>query len=181
MFPQAFLPNSSPRLTLQLTTDYTQNPHVWNKIADKMNEMAEENRFIKQEVIGTYERMNGKYPISGNRNQNSSKDDSGKQMSQSGKKSVQFKSNTSTGTGHSSAVTHSGRAMCLILKSNLSLATGTNSLSTTAKETECQLEAEAEGQTHNLSSDCEAIMNILHPDVNYSSDSDSDKLPYADE
>ena len=94
VFPQAFLPNSSPRLTQQLTTDYTLNPHVWNEIADKMNEMAEENRLIKQAVLGTYERMKGKYSNSRNRNQNNPKDDSGKQMSQSGKKSVQFKSNT---------------------------------------------------------------------------------------
>ena len=30
VFPQAFLLNSSPRLTQQLTTDYTLNPYVWN-------------------------------------------------------------------------------------------------------------------------------------------------------
>ena len=48
VFLQAFLLNSSPRLTKQLTTDYTLNPHVWNEIFDKMNEMAEENRLIKQ-------------------------------------------------------------------------------------------------------------------------------------
>ena len=68
VFPQAFLPNSSPRLTQQLTTDYTLNPHVWNDIADKMNEMVEENRLIKQAVLGTYEKMKGRYPISRNRN-----------------------------------------------------------------------------------------------------------------
>ena len=43
VFPQTFLPNSSPRLTQQLTTDYTLNAHVWNKITDKMNKMVEEN------------------------------------------------------------------------------------------------------------------------------------------
>ena len=42
-------------------TDYTLNPHVWNEITDKMNEMAEENRLIKQAVFGTYERINGNY------------------------------------------------------------------------------------------------------------------------
>ena len=33
VFPEAFLPNSSPRLTQQLTTGYTLNP--WNEIADR--------------------------------------------------------------------------------------------------------------------------------------------------
>ena len=181
LFPQGFLPNSSPRLTPQLTTNYTLNPHAWNKIADKMNEVAEENRLIKQAVLGTCEGMKGKYPISRKRNQNSHKDDSGKQISQSEKKSVQFKSNSSTGNGHSSAVTHSDSAMCLILKLNSSLATSTDLVSTIAEETESQLEAETEYQTHNLSSACKVIMNILHPDVEYSSDSDSDELTYADE
>ena len=53
-----------------------------------MNGMAEENRLIKQGVLGTYERMKDIYPISRNRNQNNPKDDSGKQVSKSGKKSV---------------------------------------------------------------------------------------------
>ena len=155
-------------------TDFMLNPHVWNEIADKMNGMAEENRLIKQAVLGTYKNMKSGYPVSRTRNQNNSKDDSDKQMTQSGKKSVQFKSNTSTETSHSSAVTYSGCAMHSILKLNPSLATSTNSVSTIVKETESQLEAEAEGQTHYLSSDCEVIMNILHLDVDYSSDSDSD-------
>ena len=53
VLPQAFLLDSSPRLIQQLTKDYTPNPHVWNEITDKMNEMAEENRLIKQVVLGT--------------------------------------------------------------------------------------------------------------------------------
>ena len=84
IFPQAFLPNNSPRLTQQLMTDYTLNQHVWNEIAHKMNEMAEENRLIKQAVLGTYERMKGNY----SRMRNNAKDDNGKHMSQSGKKLV---------------------------------------------------------------------------------------------
>ena len=92
-----------------------------------------------------------------------------------------LKSNASTGTGHSSAVTHTGSAMHSILKSNSSLANSTNSVSTVAEETESQLEVKAEGQTYNLSSYCMAIMNILHPDVDYSSDSGSDELTYKDE
>ena len=69
--------------------------------------------------------------------------------------------------------------MYSILKLSPNLAASTNSVSTIAKETESQLEAEC--QTLNLSSDCEVIMNILHPDVDYSSDSDSDELTCADE
>ena len=65
-----------------------------------MDEMAEENRLIKQSVLGTYERMKGKYLNLSNRKQNNPKDDSDKQMSQSSRKSVQFKSNTSTRTNH---------------------------------------------------------------------------------
>ena len=67
-----------------------------------------------------------------------------------------------------------------ILKSNPSLATSTNLVSTIAEESESQLKAEA-GQTHNLTPDCKGIMNILQPDIDYSSDSDSDELIYADE
>ena len=130
-------------------------------------------------MLGIYEKMKSRYLISRARNQNDSKDDSGKQISQSSKKSVQFKSNTSTGTSHLSAVTHSGGDMCFILKSNPGLATSTNSVSTIAEETEFQLEAD--NQTHNLSSDCKAIMNILYPNVDYSSNSESDELTYTDE
>ena len=78
-------------------------------------------------------------------------------------------------------MTCSGSAISSILKLNPSLATSTNLVSTIAEETESQLDAEVEGQTHNLSSDCRAIINILHPDVDYSSDSDSDKITYTDE
>ena len=46
-----------------------------------MNEMAEENRLIKQAVLGTYERTKGNFSRSGN----NAKDDNGKQISQSGK------------------------------------------------------------------------------------------------
>ena len=95
--------------------------------------MAEENRLIKQAVSGTYEKIKSRYPVLRTRNQNSSKDNSDKQINQSDKKSVQFKSNTGTGTGHSLTVTLSGTAVCLILKSNPSLATSTNSVSTIAK------------------------------------------------
>ena len=55
VFTQAFLPNNSPRLTQQPMTDYALNPNVWNEITDKMNEMVEENRLIKQAMLGTYE------------------------------------------------------------------------------------------------------------------------------
>ena len=36
-------------------------------------------------------------------------------------------------------------------------------------------------QLHELSPDCETIIDILHPDVDYGSDSDSDELTYTDE
>ena len=116
-------------------------------------------------MLGIYERMKGKYSNSRNKIQNNPKDDNGKQISQSSKKSMQFKANTYTGTNHSSAVTYSGNVMHSILKSSPNLATSTNSVSTIVKETESQLDAEAEGQTYELSSDWEAIMDILHPGV----------------
>ena len=61
------------------------------------------------------------------------------------------------------------------------MTTRTNSVSTIVEETESELDAEAEGQTHELSSDCKAIMDILHPDVDYGSDLDSNELTYVDE
>ena len=90
------------------------------------------NRLIKQAVLCTYERMKGNY----SRLRNNGKDDNGKQMIQSGKKSVQFKSNTNTGTNHPPTVTHSGNAMCSILKLTPNLATSTNSVSTIVEGTE---------------------------------------------
>ena len=69
-------------------TDYKLNPHVWNEIADKMNKMTEENRLIKQAVLGTYKKMKSRNQVSRTRNQNNSKDESGKQISQGNKKSV---------------------------------------------------------------------------------------------
>ena len=86
-----------------------------------MNEMVEENRLIKQAVLETYERMKGNYSRLMNKissNQNNAKDDHSKQVSQSGKKSVQFKSNANTGTNHLPTATHSGNAILSILKSS---------------------------------------------------------------
>ena len=116
VFPSSFSSKQFSKLTQQLTTDFTLNPHVWNETAHKMNEMAEENRLINQALH--LWNTKGKYPISRDRNQNNPKDDSGKQITQSGKKSLQFKSNTSTGTGHFSTVTISGSTMHSNLKSN---------------------------------------------------------------
>ena len=78
-------------------------------------------------------------------------------------------------------MTHSGNTMHSILKLSPGLTTSTNSVTTIAEETESQLNAEAEGHTHELCSDYKAIMDILHPDVDYSSDSNSNELTYADE
>ena len=38
----------------QLTTDYVMRQHAWDVITTKMNEMAKENRLIKQAVCKTY-------------------------------------------------------------------------------------------------------------------------------
>ena len=138
VFPKTFLSNNSPKLTRQLTTDDTLNLHVWNKIANKMNEMVEENRLIKQAVLGTYERMKGNYSKLRNKitsHQNNTKDDNNKQMSQSGKKSVQSKSYANTGTNHLPTVTHSDNVICSILKLSPNLATNTNSVFTILEET----------------------------------------------
>ena len=125
--------------------------------------------------------MKGKYSNLRKKPSINPKDDNGKHMSQSDKKSVQFKSNINAGTNHSTAVMDSGNAMHSILKSTLNLAASINSVLTIVKETESHLGAEAElDQTHELSSDYEVIMDILHPDVDYSSDSDSDELTYTD-
>ena len=79
-------------------------------------------------------------------------------------------------------MTCSGDATHSILKLSPNLATSTNSVSAIVKETESQLDTEVElDLTHKLSSECEAIMDILHPDVDYGSDSDSDELTYVDE
>ena len=185
VFPQAFLLNMFPK-TYTATYDrlYTESTCL-EKIADKMTKMAEENRLIKQAVHGTYERRKGNYSRLRNKissNKNNAKDDNSKQMSQSGKKSVQFKSNANTGTIHSPTVTHSGNATHLIRKSSPNLAASTNSVSTIIDKTESQLDAEAVlDQTHELSPDCKAIMDILYPDIDYRSDSDSDELTYMDE
>ena len=41
-------------LTQQLTADYVLNQNAWDGIASKLNEMAKENRVIKQTVHKTY-------------------------------------------------------------------------------------------------------------------------------
>ena len=69
-----------------------------------------------------------------------------------------------------------------MLKLSSSLAMSTNSVFTIVEQPESQLDADAElDQTHELSPECKAIMNILHPDVDYGSDLDSDELTYTDE
>ena len=89
---------------------------------------------------GDYSRLRNKISS----NQNNAQDDNSKQMSQNGKKSVQFKSNADTGTNHSPVETHSGNTTHSILKLSPDLATSTNSVSTIVEETESQLDAEAE-------------------------------------
>ena len=49
-----FTPNRTPVLTQQLTADDTLNQNAWDEIMTKLNEMAEENRLIKQAVHKTY-------------------------------------------------------------------------------------------------------------------------------
>ena len=51
---QLFTPNRPPVLTEQLTEDNVMNQHAWDDITTKLNEMAEENRLIKQAVCKTY-------------------------------------------------------------------------------------------------------------------------------
>ena len=62
-------------------TAYSLNHHVWNEIVDKMYKMAEENRLIKQAVLGIHKRMKGNYSRLRNKissNQNDPKDDNSK-------------------------------------------------------------------------------------------------------
>ena len=107
---------------------------------------------------GNYSRLRNKISS----HQSNAKDDNNK----SGKESVQFKANANTGTNHPPTVTHSGNITCLILKLSPNLATSTNFVSTIVKETESHLDAEEElGGTHEVSPDCEAIVDTLHPDI----------------
>ena len=46
-------------LTQQLTADYVMSQHAWEEITTKLNEMAKENRLIKQEVHKTYNTATG--------------------------------------------------------------------------------------------------------------------------
>ena len=46
-------------LTQQLTADYVMSQHVLDEITTKLNEMAEENRLIKQAVCKTYSTATG--------------------------------------------------------------------------------------------------------------------------
>ena len=43
----------------QLTADYIMSQHVWDEITTKLNEMAKENRLIKQAVCKTYSTTTG--------------------------------------------------------------------------------------------------------------------------
>ena len=150
-----------------------------------MNEMVE-NRLIKQAVLSTYERTKGNYSRPRNKmlpNQNNSKSDNSKLVNQSGKKSIQLRSKGQTGTKHSpNTTTCSGNTTHLILKLSPNWATSINSVSTIVEETKSQLDGDAElDQAHELSPDCVAIMDILHPDVDYGSDLDSDEVTYVNE
>ena len=49
-----FTPNRPPVVTQQLTADYVISQHAWDEITTKLNEMAKENRLIKQAVCKTY-------------------------------------------------------------------------------------------------------------------------------
>ena len=94
---------------------------------------------IKQAVLSTYERTKDNYSRSRNKifsNQNSAKNDNSKQLSQSGKKSIQFRSKVHTGTNHSpNTATHSGNTTCSILRLSPNLLTSMNSVSTIVEET----------------------------------------------
>ena len=43
----------------QITADYTLSQNAWDEITTKLNEMAKENRLIKQAVCKTYNAMTG--------------------------------------------------------------------------------------------------------------------------
>ena len=49
-----FTPNKPPVLMQQLTVDHALNQKAWDEIAAKLNEMAKENRLIKEAVHKTY-------------------------------------------------------------------------------------------------------------------------------
>ena len=144
-----------------------------------MNEMSEENRLMKQAVLSTFKRTKGNYWKSRNKilsNQDNTKIDNSKHLSQSGKKCIPFRSKVQTSTNHSpNTAPCSGNATCSILKLMPNLAMSIKLVSTIAEETESQLDADAElDHALELSPDCEAIMDLLHPDVEYGSDLDSD-------
>ena len=50
---QIFTPNRAPVLTQQLTADYVMSQHAWDEITTELNEMAKDNRLIKQAVCKT--------------------------------------------------------------------------------------------------------------------------------
>ena len=56
---QIFTSNRPPVLTQQLTADYVMSQHTWDEITTNVNEMAKENRFIKQAVNKTHNTATG--------------------------------------------------------------------------------------------------------------------------
>ena len=89
-----FTPNRPPVLTQQLTADYVMSQHAWDEIMTMLNEMAEEDRLIKQTFHKTYNSAAGVLGKAKNKTLAASPNDSTNTCKQpdQGSKSVRFNS-----------------------------------------------------------------------------------------
>ena len=159
----------------QLTADYGMSQHSWDEITTKLNEMAEENRLIKQAVHKTYNTAKGVLGKSKNKTLATRPNDRTNNCKQSNQcsKNVRF-SPRDQDTKSTTTPTQKAKPTKPILQSNHKMTTDDQqSVSMINEDTDSQDDIEI-NHAHDQSSDQEAIMDVLCPDLNSNSDSDED-------
>ena len=166
----------------QLIADYVMGQHAWDEITTKLNEMAKENRLIKQAVCKTYNTATGvlgkaknKTPtaISNDRTNNHKKPNQGS-------KSVRFSSRDQD-TKSTTTPAQKAKSTKPILKSNTKTTTDDQqSVTMISEDTDSRDDTETD-HAYDHSSDQEAVMDILCPYLNSESDVDDDDSLFGTE
>ena len=156
--------------------------YAWDEIITKLNKKAKENRLIKQALHKTYNTATHVLGKSKNKTLTIIPNDRTHNHKQSNQdsKSVRFRSRDQD-TRSMTTPTHKAKSIKPILKSNTKMTTDDQqSVAMIREDTDSQHDTESY-HAYNQSSNQEAIMDILCPDLNSDSDSNEDDSLFGTE
>ena len=161
-----FTPNRPPVLTQLLTADYVMSQHAWDEITTKLNEMAKENRPFEQAVCKTYNTATGELEKEKNKTLTASPSDRTNNCKQPDQRSrsVRFSSRDQN-TKSTTTPAQKAKSTKPILKSNTKMTTDDQLSVTMISEDTYPQDNTDTDHTYDHSSDQEAMMDILCPDL----------------